>query len=249
MNNEEAKLILQAYRPGGQDANDPRFREALEQAQRDPELARWFANEQALDSRISGKLKASITPPAHLKSQLLAQQKIIRPVAWWRQPAWQLAAAACLALLVTVAAIWLRSDRAAGSPFTQYRSAMADFTAHKLDRLDLMSRDIAEVRRWLAQKESHGDLVLPAGLDGRPSLGCRLLEFNGKKVSLICFEMENRQIAHLLVIDRAAFKDAPSESPVFNQVGEIATVSWSRGDKTYVVASKGGNQLDLMKLL
>ena len=26
-----------------------------------------------------------------------------------------------------------------------------------------MSRDVAEVRRWLAQKESHGDLVLPAG--------------------------------------------------------------------------------------
>ena len=89
MNNEEAKLILQAYRPGGQDANDPRFREALEQAQRDPELARWFANEQALDSRISAKVQAAIKPPAHLKSQLLAQRKIVRPVAWWKMPAWQ----------------------------------------------------------------------------------------------------------------------------------------------------------------
>ena len=247
MNNEEAKLILQAYRPGGQDANDPRFREALEQAHRDPELARWFANEQALDSRISAKVRASIATPAHLKAQLLAQQKIIRPVAWWRRPALQLAAAACLALLVTVAALWLKPARTA--EFGQYRNVMAEFAGKKLDRLDLMSRDMAEVRRWLALKESHGDLVLPAGLDGRPSLGCRLLEFNGKKVSLICFEVENRQVAHLLVIDRAVFKDAPPESPVFNQVGEVATISWSRGDKTYVVASKGGNQLDLMKLL
>ncbi|MDA1272702.1 MAG: hypothetical protein O2960_01435 [Verrucomicrobia bacterium] len=247
MNNEEAKLILQAYRPGGQDANDPRFREALEQAQRDPELARWFANEHALDSRISAKVLAAIKPPAHLKSQLLAQRKIVRPAAWWKMPAWQLAAAACLALLVTIAAVWLKPVRATG--FAQYRNEMADFTAHKLDRLDLMSRDVPEVRRWLAQKDSHGDLAIPAGLNGRPSLGCRLLDWKGKKVSLICFEMENKQVAHLLVVDSTAFKDAPTESPVFNQVGDVATASWSRGGKTYVVASKGGNQLDLMKLL
>jgi hypothetical protein len=247
MNNEAAKLILQAYRPGGQDANDPRFREALEQARRDPELARWFANEQALDSRISAKARASIRPPAHLKSQLLAQHKIIRPVPWWKRPAWQLAAAACLALLVTGAAIWFKPARA--TAFAKYRNEMAEFIGHKLDRLDLMSGDVTEVRRWLAQKELDSDLVLPTGLDGRPSLGCRLLEFQGRKVVLICFELENRQIVHLLVIDRAAFKDAPSKSPVFKQVGEIATVSWSRGDKTYVVASKGGTRHNLMKLL
>jgi len=247
MNNEEAKLILQAYRPGGQDAHDPRFREALEQAQRDPELARWFANEQALDSRINAKLKTAIAPPANLKSQLLAQRKILRPVAWWRQPVWQLAAAACLALLLTVAAIWLKTARASG--FAQYRSEMAEFAGLKLDRLDLMTRDVAEVRRWLVQQNSNGDFVVPAGLDGRPSVGCRLLEWKGRKVSLVCFELQNRQIAHLLVVDRDAFRNAPAESPVFNQVGEVATVSWSRGNKTYLMASKGGTEQELLKLL
>lgn len=247
MNNEEAKLILQAYRPGGRDANDPRFREALEQAQRDPELARWFANEQALDSRISAKFKASIATPAHLKAQLLAQTKILRPVAWWKQPALRLALAACLAVLVTVAAVWFTSGRSDG--FAKYRTTMAEFAGNKLDRLDLMSRDVTEVRRWLAQKESHGDLVLPAGLNGRPSLGCRLLDWKGHKVSLVCFELENKQVAHLLVVDSAAFKDAPTESPVFNQVGNVATASWSRGGKTYIVASKEASQTDLMKLL
>lgn len=247
MKNEEAKLILQAYRPGGQDANDPRFREALEQAQRDPELARWFANEQALDSRLTAKVQAAIKPPAHLKSQLLAQRKIVRPVAWWKMPAWQLAAAACLALLVTLSVLWFKS--AEQTQFAAYRNELADFAGRKLDRLDLMSRDLPEVRRWLAQKESHGNLVIPAGLDGLPSLGCRLLDWKGHKVSLVCFELENKQVAHLLVVDSAAFKDAPAESPVFNQVGDVMTASWSRGGKTYVVASKGGNQVDLMKLL
>jgi hypothetical protein len=247
MNNEEAKLILQAYRPGGQDANDPRFREALEQAQRDPELARWFTNEQALDSRISAKLKTAIAPPTNLKSQLLAQRKILRPVPWWRQPVWQLAAAACVALLVTIAAVWLKPSGA--TDFSQYRSEMAEFAGKKLDRLDLMSHDVKEIRQWLTQKDAHGDLVLPAGLDGRPSVGCRLLGWHGKKVSLICFDLANHQMAHLLVVDRDAFRDAPAESPVFNQVGEVATVSWSRGNQTYLIASKGGTEQDLLKLL
>lgn len=247
MNNEEAKLILQAYRPGGQDADDPRFREALEQAQRDPELARWFVNEQALDSRISTKVQAAIKPPAHLKSQLLAQRKIVRPIAWWKMPAWQLAAAACLALLVTLGVLWFKpADQA---QFAAYRTAMAEFSGTKLDRFDLMSRDVAEVRRWLAQKESHGDLVLPAGLNGRASLGCRLLDWNGHKVSLVCFELENEQVAHLLVVDSTAFKDAPTDSPVFTQIGNVATANWSRSGKTYVLASKEASQTDLMKLL
>ena len=247
MNNEEAKLILQAYRPGGRDAADPKFLEALAQAQRDPALHRWFTNEQSLDSRISAKLKRSGKPPAQLKSQLLAQRKIVRPATWWQKPAWPFAAAACLALVVTLAAVWLKPARE--TEFAQDRQEMADFAGNKLDRLDLASRDVKAVRQWLDQKQSHGDFVLPAGLDGRPSLGCRLLDWKNRKVSLICFELENRQVAHLLVIDRAAFTDAPAESPAFDRVGDVATVSWSRGAKTYLVASKGGDPFELMKLL
>ena len=246
MNNEAAKLILQGYRPGGQDANDPRFREALEQTQRDPELARWFANEQTLDRQLSTKVRAALRPPPHLKSQLLAQYKVIRPHAWWRMPVWQVAAA-CLALLATLGVLWLKP--ATPQTFSAYLSEMADFAAHKLDRLDLMSRDVTEVRRWLAERDVHGDFVIPAGLEGRPSLGCRVLEWKGHKVSLICFELENKQVAHLLVVDSAAFADAPADSPVFKQIGDMATVSWGRAGKTYILASKAGNQDDLLKLL
>lgn len=245
MNKEEAKYILQAYRLSGQDAQDPKFREALEQLKRDPDLARWFAEERAIDSRIGAKLKAAVKPPVNLKAMLLAQGKIMRPAPWWRQPQWlATAAAACLALLGIVGMLWLKPQ--GGSQFAEYRKTM---TATKIDRLDLMSRDVAEVRRWLARTNAHGDFAVPMGLNGKPSLGCRLLEWKGQKVSLICFELANKQVAHLLVIDRKAFSDAPAESPQFAQVGEVATASWSRGDKTYLVASKGSKEQDLQKLL
>jgi hypothetical protein len=38
MDNREAKFVLSAYGPGGQDAGDARFAEALEQVRRDPML-------------------------------------------------------------------------------------------------------------------------------------------------------------------------------------------------------------------
>jgi len=98
MNNQEARLILQAYRPGGEDASDPLFAEALEQARRDPELQKWFAEQNALEARLQTRLERAIPVPRGLKSDLLALRKISR-VPWWFQPM-KLAAAAVVVLLL-----------------------------------------------------------------------------------------------------------------------------------------------------
>lgn len=248
MNRHEAQFILQAYRPGGEDASDPRFQESLGLVQRDPELARWFANEQALDARISAKLRASLRAPAHLKSQLLVQSKLLRPASWRRAAVLRrFALAACVMGLITLSAFWFHSGR--DRDFASYREAMATLLDRRLDRLDFVSRDVAAVRGWLAERGAHGDLVLPAGLNGRPSLGCRLLEWRGRQVSLICFELENRKVAHLLVADASAFQDSPAASPVLAQADGVATVSWSHGSKTYVLASKDASPAELIQLL
>ena len=63
MNRDEAKFILRACRPGGQDVEDPQFREALDLLKCDPVLAEWFGREQALDGRISEKFCAFPIPP------------------------------------------------------------------------------------------------------------------------------------------------------------------------------------------
>jgi len=91
MNNQEAKFILAAYRPGGQDASDPLFAEALEQVRRDPELATWFEAEQHFDAAMSEKLKGEPVPP-ELRANILAARKIVRPSHWLRPRAWMAAA-------------------------------------------------------------------------------------------------------------------------------------------------------------
>ena len=68
--NETAKFLLTAYRPNGADAQDPVFRDALEQAARDPELGAWFKEQRGFDSMIADKL-SGIEPPATLRSAIL----------------------------------------------------------------------------------------------------------------------------------------------------------------------------------
>jgi hypothetical protein len=76
MSNDETKLILRAYRPGGQDASNPLFAGALERVRHNRELQKWFAEERAFDSRLQANLRNAITIPGDLKANLLALRKI-----------------------------------------------------------------------------------------------------------------------------------------------------------------------------
>jgi hypothetical protein len=74
MTNEEAKIILGAYRPGGEVPADPVFGAAMRQAERDPQLAAWFAHSQGLDAAMRVKLR-ELAPPPGLKESILAQAR------------------------------------------------------------------------------------------------------------------------------------------------------------------------------
>ena len=89
MNREEARLILQSCRRGGQDAADPQFAEALALAKQDPELAAWFEQQQKFDALVGGSLR-QVRAPARLKAEILALGKSPEtpaesPVSvWWQ---------------------------------------------------------------------------------------------------------------------------------------------------------------------
>jgi hypothetical protein len=236
MNNEQAKIILSAYRPGGEDAAAPQFAEALEQTRRDPELARWFAEERALDAAIAAKLKAA-PAPAHLENTILAGRKVIHPAGWWRQPRW-LAAAAAVVLLLAAGASLLPQWRA-----PSFAQLQADATSwlDGLRHLDHMTNNLAAVRAWLASQSAHEDLVVPAGLRGLPPLGCRVYEWHGRKVTLVCFKLKGNRTdeAHLLVVDASQLRGAPGRAARFAQQGRWATATWREGPHVYVLATHG----------
>jgi uncharacterized membrane protein YbaN (DUF454 family) len=245
MNNQEAKLILQAYRPNGPDASDPFFAEALEHARRDPELAKWFAEESSLNGRIQTRLQVAIPIPSGLKSELLALQKMVRPIPWWAQP--MKLAAVGLALAALGAILLLIPERP--TQLASFRETMARSSLNTQGHVAFESHDIASIRQWLQGNNMQTNFDLPATLQAATGTaqGCRVVDWNGHKATMVCFIVSGQHM-DLFVMDRAGLPDFPeSGAPQFASAGSLMTAMWSGDGKVYLLT--GQNEAVLQKIL
>lgn len=233
MNREEAKRILEIYRPGTADAHDPEIAAALDEVREDAELQRWFEQHSALQRTLRGKFRDLPVPPG-LKDSILAQRKIVRPEIWWRNPVW-LAAAAAVVLLGGLASLWLRPrvpDR-----FTDYRARMVSAALRVgTYQMSIETNDMASVRRFMADRGAPSDYSLTRGLGGLSLTGGDSLQWRGHPVSMVCFDRGDKQMLYLFVLPRTVFKDPPPASPELAKVKKLLTAGWTEGDKTYLLA-------------
>ena len=71
MDKEQAKFILQCFRPDGGDALDTDFAEALELATKDRELGEWLVKERSTDAAFAAALE-SVEIPDSLRESIFA---------------------------------------------------------------------------------------------------------------------------------------------------------------------------------
>ena len=202
--NQTAKFLLNAYRPSGADAQDPAFRDALEQAARDPELGAWFKEQRGFDSMIAEKL-SGIEPPATLRSAILAgienrppaRRFSIRPL---------LALAAVIALSAVVVVPMLNRRNSGRQLVNQYRKAnLSMLAAVPAPQLDLMTASFSRTQDYLAEMQAPCIPSPPAALLGLPTAGCKTLRWNGHILSLTCFLLPSKELLHVFVIAQDAF--------------------------------------------
>jgi len=245
MTNEQAKQILQLYRPGTADATDPEFAEALATCERDPQLKQWFANHCALYSAIRSKFK-KISVPEALKEQIIAE----RPVQ--RTPAWQKAVLAAGAIAVALMALMMVKPYfkpPEPHDFASYRNYMGGL-AERGYNMDILSPDLDAIRTFLSEQKAIADYVLPENLKkNAKAVGCAARSWQGKRVTLVCFatgrptKPDNASDLWLFISDDTVAKDAPTASaPTFAQSNDLITASWRVGNRTYVLATKGDQQ-------
>ncbi len=266
MNHDEAKFILRAYRPGGQDTDDPQFAEALAHARRDPELSRWLAEQTALDAAIGSKLN-SIPVPADLKATILAGRKVVpmRPLPWWQRSLNPWAAAAALAVtFATVGFFGLRETPDPKADFARFTQDLTEYLgkgygvlprhAHLASadssyfgamnyRMNYRSPSIEDIRQWLNQNGGHGAFASPGGLKNPLNLSCGVMDWRGKRITLIAFQTGRslpHDKVHLVIINSADLPDAPTPGqPRFDQQEDRTTVAWSNGPLTYFLMAPG----------
>lgn len=231
MNNQEAKLILQAYRADGQDAADPFFSKALEQARQDPELQKWFVEENALNTRLQARLEAAVPVPSGLKADLLALRKAVRSAPRWFQPMKLAAAAVILFSLGAVFLLVLPKP----APLASFRETMARSSAQTQEHVAFESHDFAKIQQWLKSRNMDADFNLPAMLRGGSPQGCKVVDWNGRKATMICFFV-NGEHMDLFVMDRAGLPDIPgNNTPQFAKAGGLMTAVWASGQKVYLL--------------
>jgi hypothetical protein len=236
MDEPEARLILQSFRPGTEDEQDPHFAEALREVERTPELARWLEKEQAFDRVVAAKL-STLPAPFGLKTRLLAQAgPPPRRFSWSLATA--LAAVAALLFLVAQIVSLFRPNAPSSGTLGNYAREMVSFVRIP-PSLDLESHDLGVIEGWL-QPRHRSSVKVPPTLAELRALGCRILSFRGHNVVLVCFQRQDSRMAHLFIVDRSALPDLqPGREPVFTRSGEWMTATWAEGDQVYMIAVQG----------
>ena len=241
MTNDEAKFMLQGYRPNGSDANDPAIAEALAQAERDPTLRAWFEREQHFDSAIADGLKATAVPHG-LRESILAGTKLSnarRPA--FSVPWWAGMAAAVVLTFGTLAVIQLVKTPAQelASVGDVVNVAWAEMNgAHPRSK---HADAFGEVGTWLENPETRMRDGMPLELQTLIDKGCRSQRIAGALVVEVCFR-RNGTVFHVYVSPRDSFRDRGLDTdPTFQQKGEFVTASWADDRFVYVLASKHGS--------
>jgi len=235
MNNEEAKFILQGYRPNGADAGDAAFCAAVEQAKKDPALGAWFAKQQAFDAAISAKL-AQVTPPADLRSAILAGGGMAAPTRrrWWNQPGWMGLAASVAVMLAVTLALWPNQAEA----FTSF--ALAD--ARQSETHGGMGGPIYSLQALFSEPTTKLGQKLPVDFDLLRSSGCRTVKYEGHDVLEFCFS-RNGAWFHCYI---ARVTDHPrvkgGSTPALMDKDKACIATWTDGEHVVVVVSKGGRE-------
>jgi hypothetical protein len=246
MDNEEAKFILRAYRPNGADAGNAMFCEALEQAKRDPELARWLEREQVLDNAVAGKMRAAM-PPAGLRDAILAGGKMsARPQSqrsWWAQPRW-MALAASVALVIGVGLGWprfaaMREARSFGEFAMNDMLHVESHAAHG-PGMGQLAALVSDATRRLSG-------ALPIEFETLRANGCRTVRFAGHDVLEVCFERGGKEF-HFYAMKRpekSRVRMGADGLRLAENEGGVASAVWS--DARHVYALVGTDGVEALK--
>ena len=246
MNKDQAKEILDLYRPWAADDQDPETAEALNMAKGDPELAVWLEEHCALQEAIRAKFRETAVPEG-LMEQIVSERKSAL-TSKWQQKAMLLALT--VAVLVGVLGLaklyWPARQEAQDNTFEAFRLWTARKVLREYPQMDLETNDLAQIQQAV-QKHSGPDYALPKPLAAARPTGCatNMPSWNGHPVSMICFNSGKtpnpaEPDLFLFITDSAAVPGAPaSEALQFTNIVRLTTASWTDGKKAYVLGGFG----------
>lgn len=125
---------------------------------------------------------------------------------------------AIAAIVTLLAGITVYSLFTAGQKLTdglvsvdEFRESRANFAVDEFD-LDLVTGDLAVAKAFLDEQGYPTYLAPPITLTDFNGTGCKTIDWEGHKISLICFVNADRHLVYLFIIGREALSDLESLS-------------------------------------
>jgi len=247
MDRARAKEILRLYRPGVAEQNDPEMVEALELAKRDGELGRWLKEYVEVQEMIRAKFRETAVPEG-LKEQIISERKAALQMQTRRRTLVVALALAVVLGVVLLPKVFMRPTVSGDDmSFNSFRNWAAGLVL-RYPKMDLETNQMGPIRQMVQTTE--GAFTLPKGLEATTPTGCatNLMAWNGHPVAMICFHSgktsdPTEPDLFLFMTDRVALTNAPEPSSMlFAKMSKLATVSWTEGDKTYVLGGRGSEE-------
>jgi hypothetical protein len=229
VNREEARLELDATTLRPQDASH----EARAMVESDPELGAWLKKRTEFDEQVAEAFTATI--PAGLRESILQNAKQpSRRATRWVLPT---LAAAAAAVVLGWTFLWPVNG---GMPGWQAESlAAVTKVEYGMSRVDHVSNDFEAIKKMLLADQSPVPLRLPGAVGTMPVLACKRIQVAGHAASIICFEIEPGEEAHLVVVDNTGISDLPPQlQPQFKSSKNWNMASWSDGSQTFLLATR-----------
>ena len=115
--------------------------------------------------------------------------------------------------------------------------------------------DPDHIRAYLKQNDAPSDFALNEVLKQTPLTGCAVEDWQGNKVSMLCFHSNpadknpKTRDLWLFVANRNMISDLPDAAhPQLHRVDSLLVATWVDGDRVYMLARQG-NLEDMKKFL
>jgi hypothetical protein len=183
MNARQARNVLRAYRPSGEDDHERDVREAVRIAGRTPALELDFHNQLAFDRALAARLEETPLPPdlaaALAEPALRLESKRTRRFTL-RDPAMLAVGLAFLFLVGLLAWIFVGHGSFAGMDEVADLVSKADGAGpEQFSEFDAKAGTLDD---WFVMKDFDG-FVVPPGMESAPVVGVRLFKFEDTPVA------------------------------------------------------------------
>jgi hypothetical protein len=188
--------------------------------------------------RAIADLLRQVGPPSDLRRNLmaLAPQKPRPAVPFW---IWGFACA--LLVIAFVASLSFR-----GPSLDKAQSDLSSFLASDF-QLSVTGKPISNLQAWLAGQNAAVGTSVPGSLAKIAPEGCRVIEWEGHRASLICFDTGGGKVIHLVMFEPGTFRNLPT-SPKVAERGPWSMASWRGPDADYLMFGQTSAQ-DLRRFL